>query len=284
MKEAQPSATALRVAARRAAHQLFDEPKVLDDPLALPILGREAADRLSRSKLGEMSPVSRALRAFMVARARFAEDELARARTRGARQYVILGAGLDTFAYRQPPGGEPFTIFEVDHPATQAWKRQRLAEAGIAVPPTVRYVVSNFEDGTLAKDLAAAGFLAQEPAFFAWLGVTMYLSDPPIDSTLDVVAASPAGGGLVLDYFLPRASLRPFEKLAFDELGRRVAGSGEPFRSFFDPAHIAGRLRSRGFTKLVDLDAAAINARYFQGRRDRLRIRGDGGHILSAER
>src|SRR4051794_25821746 len=158
MEEAKPSRTAMRVAIRRAAHQLLDTPRVLEDPLAIPILGETATAELKARLSDQNGRVSRAIRAFIVVRSRVAEDALAQAVSRGARQYVILGAGLDTFAYRNPFPPDKLRVFEVDHPATQAWKRRKLAEAGITVPPSVTYAPINFESQTLANGLTAAGW------------------------------------------------------------------------------------------------------------------------------
>src|SRR5215831_3267665 len=179
MREDQPSKTAYRVALRRAAHQIWDHPKVLDDPIALKIIGHAAAAELTENRpLGS----SRYLRAVVVARSRFAEDHLAEAVAKGVRQYVVLGAGLDTFAYRNP--FDDLRVFEVDHPATQAWKRERLAEAEITVPSGLTFVAVDFEVQTVPGELAAAGFDATAPAFFSWLGVTTYLRRDSIRSTL----------------------------------------------------------------------------------------------------
>src|SRR5262245_36371831 len=200
MHDAQPSRTAMRVAARRAAHQLLDHPRVLEDPIALPIIGPEAAAKVRSEPLPYRGRPGRSLRAFLVARSRFAEDELARAVARGTRQYVILGAGLDTFAYRNPHENAGLRVFEVDFPATQAWKRRKLTAASIAIPPSLTFAPVDFERQTLAAGLAVAGFDASGPAFFSWLGVSMYLSAEAIDSTLQFVASLPPGGGIVFDY------------------------------------------------------------------------------------
>jgi methyltransferase (TIGR00027 family) len=284
MKEVEPSVTALRVAGRRAAHQLFDEPKVFLDPYAVPILGAAEAARLAASGWRERGPLSTALRAWMVARSRFAEDELARARERGTEQYVILGAGLDTFAYRHPPDERPLTVFEVDHPATQRWKRARLAEAGIPVPPSVRYVATNFETGRLADDLAAVGWDRSTPTFFAWLGVTMYLTSAATGSMLNFLGATPPGGGVALDYFVRGGPRSPVERLARGGIALWVARAGEPFRSSFAPGELAGRLRGLGFRAVLDLGRDEVNARYFAGRSDRLRVGSTAIRLMGAER
>ena len=158
MIEARPSRTALLVAMRRAAHQIFDKPQVFEDPLALSVISPEAGAKL-RDEQGKFgSRIGRSIRAFMATRSRLAEDELARAIARGARQYVILGAGLDTFAYRNPYSELGLRVFEVDHPATQAWKHKRLAAARIAIPPSLTYVPVDFEHQTLPEGLRQAGF------------------------------------------------------------------------------------------------------------------------------
>ena len=284
MEDAQPGRTALRVAIRRAAHQLFDSPKVLDDPLAVAIIGPRPAARLRAMSTRERrNTTARTMRAFMAVRSRFAEDELGRALTRGARQYVVLGAGLDTFAYRNPHSPAALRVFEVDHPATQIWKRERLAAAGIAPPPAMTFTPVDFERQTLADGLRAAGFDRGAPTFFSWLGVTMYLTDDAIASTLAFISSTPAGGGLVFDYAVPRTSLGFIGRMALDGLMRRVAAAGEPFRTFLDPRELPARLAGFGFRRVQDLGRDALNARYFAGRSDGLRIRGDLGHLASAE-
>lgn len=281
MQDARPSATAQRVASRRAAHQLLDNPKVFDDPLALVIIGREAADRL-RFDLGKQrGRIATVMRAFVAVRSRFAEDELARAVARGASQYVLLGAGLDTFAYRNPY--PPVRVFEVDHPATQAWKQRKLAAAGIAIPLTVSYAPVDFEKQTLAEGLARAGFDASRISFFGWLGVTPYLTDDAFAATVSFIASMPRGSGVVFDYAIPRSSLSWLRRLAFDVLARRVAALGEPFKLFFDPHVLGERLCCAGFRQITDLGTDEINARYFANRRDNLRVGGRMGRLLSAE-
>jgi methyltransferase (TIGR00027 family) len=273
----------MRVAMRRAAHQLFDHPKVLVDPIALPIIGPEAAARLEADRNRHKSRVARNLRAFLVARSRFAEDELERAIGRGVRQYVVLGAGLDTFAYRNPHSDFAPRVFEVDYPATQEWKRQKLAAAGIAIPPSVTYAPVDFERQTLAEGLKLAGFDASKAAFFSWLGVTMYLTEEAVMATFGFIASSPSGGGIAFDYAVPRSSLNWVGRLALDALSHRVAAAGEPFRTFLEPSALTERLRRIGFRRMEDLDADEINRRYFKDRSDRLRVTSSLGRLKSAE-
>jgi methyltransferase (TIGR00027 family) len=284
MQEGKFSRTAQRVAIRRAAHQLLDEPKVLDDPLALRIIGSEAAAAL-RSDPKEHHAFSRAFRAFMAARSRFAEDELTRAVESGVpqqrvTQYVILGAGLDTFAYRNPHPG--LRVFEIDHPATQAWKREQLQEAGIPIPPSLTFVPVDFEHQTLADALASSGLNTSAPAFFSWLGVTPYLTREACMTTLRVIAKMPEGSGVVFDFAIDPALLNAGQRQALDALSKRVAAAGEPFQLFFDPAKLQHELKTLGFHRTEFLQSAQINARYFQDRADGLCVRGSLGHLMSA--
>jgi len=283
MIEARPSRTALRVAMRRAAHQLFDRPKVLDDSIALRIIGPQAAAKLETERGTEDGRIALSVRAFMVARSRYAEDALARSIERGAKQYVVLGAGLDTFAYRNPHAESALRVFEVDYPATQECKRRQLEEARIAVPPSVTYAPVDFERQTLAEGLRLAGFDSAKPTFFSWLGVTMYLTEDAVMSTFGFIAATPPGGGVAFDYAVPRSSLGLLGRIALDAVSRRVARAGEPFRTFFEPAALAERLRGIGFASVEDLGADEINARYFKNRPDKLRIMGRIGRLMSAQ-
>lgn len=279
MEPAKPSRTALRVAMRRAAHQLYDaKPLVLDDPIAVPILGEIYAEEVRRTPIRPDRPFSVALRAFLVARSRYAEDNLQRAVAHGVTQYVLLGAGLDTFAHRNPHPG--LHVFEVDHPATQQWKRDLLDSNGIATPRSLTYVPVDFEHQKLPEQLLAAGFRPEIPTFFAWLGVVPYLTLAAFRSTLAFVAAQPPGSGVVLDYGQPRSVLPPLEQLAHDSLASRVQLAGEPFQLFFTPAEIAAEFNA--FRNIEDLGSPEINARYFAHRSDALRLRGSAGRFLSA--
>jgi methyltransferase (TIGR00027 family) len=284
MYDARPSRTALRVAIRRAAHQILDRPVVFDDPFAQRIIGADAAAKL-KAGLGEQSGVAaRSLRAFLVVRSRFAEDELARAVKDGVRQYLLLGAGLDTFAYRNPHAASGLRVFEVDHPATQAWKREQLRAAEIAVPSGEIFVPVDFEKETLAEGLRRAGFSTGEKAFFAWLGVAPYLTEKAFAETLEFIASMPPGSGVVFDYAVPRKSLSFVERFIFDRISARVAAAGEPFQLFLNPKELAERLRRIGFEHLEDLGVEDLNSRYFQSRSDGLRVRGRLGRLMSARK
>jgi methyltransferase (TIGR00027 family) len=261
---------------RRAAHQLFDRPLVHDDPLALRMVPE--ADLAALRADPNAAADSRALRAFLAARSRVAEDALGDAVGRGVRRYVLLGAGLDTFAYRNPH--HDVRVFEVDHPDTQTMKRRRLADAGIAVPDGVTYVAMDFATAALGPTLRAAGLDA--PAFFAWLGVTPYLEPDTVLATLAAVAPFCAGGGgIVFDYSVPPTSLSPERRRAYEQLSARVAAAGEPFRSAFDPPALIATLERIGFRTVQDLGADQLNARYFADRADGLAIMG-GARLATA--
>lgn len=281
METAKPSRTALRVAMRRAAHQIYDAPPlVFEDPFAVSILGDTYAEEVRRTPTRPDRPFSVSLRAFLVARSRYAEDNLARAVERGVTQYVLLGAGLDTFAHRNAYPG--LKVFEVDHPATQQWKRELLEAGGISAPERLVYTPVDFEQQSLPAQLAGAGFDASVPSFFAWLGVVPYLTAEAFRATLGFIAGQPGGSGFVMDYGLPRRVLPFLEQLAHDSLASRVALAGEPFQLFFTPEEIAAELAD--FGEIEDLDSGAINQRYFAGRSDSLRVMGTAGHLLSAWR
>jgi methyltransferase (TIGR00027 family) len=273
------SRTAHRVAVRRAAHQLLDQPRVLDDPLALRIIGTTAAEEL-RSNPKEHHAFSRAFRAFMAARSRYAEDELARAVAHGATQYVVLGAGLDTFAYRNPHPN--LRVFEVDHPATQAWKRECLQAAAIAIPASLTFVPIDFEQQTLADGLVRAGVNPNAAAFFSWLGVTPYLTREACMTTLSFIAKMPPGSGVVFDFAVDHKLLNLGQRMALAALSRRVAAAGEPFQLFFDPEHLQEDLKNLGFHRTQLLQGKELNERYFKDRNDGLSVRGGLGHLIGA--
>ena len=266
METGQPSRTAFSAARYRAAHQLIEGGEIFTDPLAVRILGVPPD--------AEEAPGRRAMRLFIAARTRFAEDALAAAVRHGTRQVVVLGAGLDTFAYRNP--WPELRVVEVDHPDTQAFKRERLAAAGIAVPESLTYLPVDFERESLADRL-----VPEEAAFFLWLGVVPYLSRAGFDETLSLIAATP-GAQVVFDYAMPPSSMSPERQAALEARAARVASIGEPWRTYFLPDELAAELRGRGFDELEDLGPAQLAARWF-GRSD---VPPDtpGGHVIHARR
>jgi methyltransferase (TIGR00027 family) len=275
MNEARPSATAQAAAMRRAAHQILDYPKILEDPLSLRIIGIQSERVLRSDRWRQLQkPAARYLRAYVAVRSRFAEDELAQSIQRGVRQYVILGAGLDTFAYRNPYPESLLRVFEVDHPATQAWKCNRLREARIPIPKSVTFVQADFEKQTLADALGRSGFKTNELTFFSWLGVTPYLRRDAVMAALTFVASAVlAGSELVFDFALSQSSLDQTQRLASEAVVRRAATGGEPWMTSFDPGSLANDLLHMGFQSVQDFGPKEMNARYFKNRTDNLRVR-----------
>jgi methyltransferase (TIGR00027 family) len=280
MLEREPSRTAFAVAAYRAAHQVLEAGRVFKDPLALSILGLDAAAIRQQAELNE---ARRGIRFFVAARANIAEAALGRAVVeRGVGQLVVLGAGLDTFAYRNPHG-DRLRVFEVDHPATQAWKRRRLGEAGIAVPDSVTYAPVDFERETLSEQLAAAGLDPGVRTVFTWLGVVPYLTRDAVASTLSQIAAHPAGAEVAFDYAEPPEHIDPGFRAQHEARAARAAAVGEPFLSYFVPAELHAQLRALGFEEIEDLDGPAMLARATgQPVPPASASRRSGGHVLIA--
>jgi methyltransferase (TIGR00027 family) len=276
MKTGQPSRTALAAAAHRAAHQVLEGSSIFFDPMAVPILGDEAA---TLGHDASEHPSRRAMRAFIAARSRFAEDALGEAYARGVRQLVILGAGLDTFAYRNPHA--ELRVFEVDHPATQAWKRQRLAEARIEVPGSLTFAPMDFQRDTLAERLASAGLDPGRPAFFSWLGVVPYLTEEAAFATLAAIGARSSGTQVVFDYADPPSTLPESSREAHRLRAARVAELGEPWICYFEPGVLKSRLVELGFSEVQDLGPPQIARRYFS-KRAHASIPEQGGHIVLA--
>jgi len=269
MREDEASVTALRVAQQRAAHQLFDAPQVFADGLAVPILGAEAEEQMRGSAADYRTPFALDFRAAVVARSRFCEDCVAAAMANGLRQVVILGAGLDTTAYRGILPADA-KVYEVDHPATQAWKQERLRTAGIAIPPSVAFVAIDFDKTTLLDGLANGRIDLARPTLFSWLGVTYYLPAATVTATLSAIGLLATGGELVFDYFEPPQNFHVVERAGFESFGKEAAAAGEPWKSFFQPADMAAKLAASRFADIEDSGSDAMAARYFTGRTDGL--------------
>jgi methyltransferase (TIGR00027 family) len=276
-----PSRSALRVATLRAVHHLLDEPLVFDDPIALPILGKQMAAMISEDPFQFNDPMSRGLRAALIARSMFAEDGLRNAVQSGVKQYVVLGAGLDTFAYRNPYQADSLHVYEVDHPATQAWKKSLLTDAGISIPESMSFAAVDFESKSLVEGLREAGFKTDQPAYFSWLGVTVYLTKEAIFETLRLIAALPKGSAVTFDYSMRRSLLNPIESVISEFLGKQIEEQGEPWLSFFDPIELKEEISLLGFSSIEDVTADQMNQRYFHRRKDGLRF-GGGVHFMCA--
>jgi methyltransferase (TIGR00027 family) len=257
MKPNEPSRTALMIARQRAAHQLLDHGAILYDPFAMKILLEYEKDVLQFANGHPLGSIGRLITA---ARSRIAEDALAKAVEGGVRQIVILGAGLDTFALRNPHVAQQVRIYEVDHPATQAWKRQRLAEAQIALPPWLIFVPVDFEQNEIGEKLVAAGFQRNSPAFFTWLGVVPYLTQDAIGRTLDYMS-SIQNSEVVFDYMEPEAFSGELRQLG-TERTEQLKKMEERSLSRFKPAAMAAILRSHGFCAIEDIHFQEIASRF----------------------
>jgi methyltransferase (TIGR00027 family) len=224
---------------------------VLDDQLALPLVGEEGAALLERLKAEIPGETFIGFSRWICVRTRLAEDIVEQGAAEGARQYVILGAGLDSFAYRRRDLLDRIRVFEVDHPASQAWKRTRLRELAVDVPANLVFVPVDFETQTLRDGLVTAGFDFGAPAVFSWIGVTMYLTASAIEATLETVAQSRPGSRIVLTYNLSPVALREVGLGTANWFAGLAAEMGEPFISLFKPAEFEALLRNRGFDDIV---------------------------------
>ncbi|MGY4307738.1 methyltransferase (TIGR00027 family) [Bradyrhizobium sp. USDA 4369] len=279
MQIGQPSRTAFGAAILRAAHQTVDGACIFVDPLARALLGDEADALIAAASADQ---TKRQLRLFMAARSRFAEDALAAAVARGVRQVVIVGAGLDSFALRNPHEASGLRVFEADHAATQAWKRERIAAAGHDLPASLTFVPVDFERQHLGEALAVAGFRPDQPAFFHWLGVVPYLRREAILAVLTFMASVP-GAEVVFDYTEPLHNYAPERRANVAALAARTAAIGEPWLSYFDPSDMADALRKCGFDEMDDFGLATITGRYL-GALDAEGVPEAGPHVMHAKR
>jgi methyltransferase (TIGR00027 family) len=300
MRAGQPSQTAIRAAIMRAAHQVVDgEPRILEDPVALQLVEGLLREELATAADDFHAPAMRLQRATFVFRSRYAEDVLRDLTTvgtdrKGLRQdtgvspegrtvgqYVILGAGLETFAYRQPPWARGLHIFEVDHPATQEWKRDILEGADILVPGNVRFCPLDFETASLGQALGQVSFDRRTHAFFSWLGVTQYLTEAAITSTLEFVLSMPAGSEVVFSFKVPEPTLAHPDRRESAAIALRVAAAGEPWITRFEPVALRQRLLEMGFRSVYHLTPESADQRYFAGRHDGLSAPRDT-HLMRA--
>ncbi len=265
-----PESTAVRVALWRAMHvQIDSPPHVIDDEIGLQLAAPEDGWR----RRPDMDPQGTKLfRASIVARARFVEDLVVEQAARRVRQYVILGAGLDTFAQRRPEIASGLKVFEVDQPGPQAWKRQRLIELGFGIPDWLRLVPVDFEAGdSWLERLKAVGFDASQPAVVASTGVSLYLTKEAIAATLRRIATLAPGSTLAMTFILPREFSDPEELPGRDAAERGARASGTPFISFFSPAEMLDLALQAGIREVQHVPAATLAERYFGGREDGLR-------------
>jgi methyltransferase (TIGR00027 family) len=284
VEEGKPSATAVISAMARAAHLLWDQPpKIFEDTLALQLSGCESEtalkaqmDRLEAEVARTTNPdfaimARRSVTAAVVARSRYLEDEVDQAVRQGVSQYVILGAGLDSFAYRRPELAKVLHIFEVDHPATQAWKRTRLRAAGVELAVNLSLVPVDFEKESLIDNLRMGGYRTDAMGLFSWLGVTMYLSTDAIFGTLRAVAGLAPGTEIIFEYNVPKDLVDEETQKILAAAMTAAQARGEPQQTFFEPAKLAEQVRKIGFAQVLDLGPDEAEARYFKDRTDGLR-------------
>ena len=267
MPDQKSSRTALGSAYLRAVHQLFDaQPQILNDPITPLLIGPAALEEISNPINRYRSPRFRELRANIVLRSRFAEDRLANAVLRGVKQYVILGAGFDTFAFRQPPWAKELKILEIDHLATQEMKCSMLLASRILIPKNVEFAHVDFEHESLRDVFTRYHISAKIPTFFSWLGVTMYLKEDAIDGVLEAVAKFPVDSEIVLTFSQRSDPEVAVSRDGYPPLAQRVASVGEPFVSYFDQEEMEIKLCSAGFSKVEFLSRSEAESRYFQTR------------------
>jgi methyltransferase (TIGR00027 family) len=274
----QPSHTARGAAAYRAIHQTLEGGVIFSDPFASKILDDE-----TRARLDEMAAdlSLRPWRLFIAARSRFSEDALTACIARGVRQVVVLGAGLDTFSLRNPHAGLGVRVFEVDYPATQGWKRERIAQAGLAVPASLTFAPVDFERQSLADGLKRAGFQADRPSFFQWLGVVPYLTREAVAVTLNFIARVPESE-VVFDYAEPFENYPAERRANVMAIAESTAARGEPWLSLFDPPELSELLGNMGFGVVEDLGMAEITQRLYGPLKQGIVI-GAGAHIVRAQ-
>ncbi len=267
MQDRQSSRTALGVAYIRAAHQILDnQPLLFPDPIALKLLGSDAADAIHGMVERHQNPYGKGLRSHICLRSRFAEDKLAEEVRRGARWYVLVGAGFDTFAYRQPVWAKALNIVEIDHPATQQAKRQMLAAAKLALPDNLSFASVDFAAESLTDVLGRLGIPATEGVYFSWLGVTMYLSEEAIGNSLSAMAGVSRRSSITFSFRQPPDPSVPADTF----LDSKVEAMGEPFVSSFSEEAIAAALLKCGFGTADFLTPEKAAERYYRPLREDL--------------
>jgi methyltransferase (TIGR00027 family) len=263
-----PGHTATLAAVGRAIHRSSTHPRLVEDHLALNLAGEAGAALMGQLRGRLPADSLEGLGLAFAIRVRFVEDAVARAVERGVSQYVILGAGLDSFAYRRTDLMPRLNVFEVDLPGPQAWKRNRLAELGIDLPPRLAFVPLDFEAGRpgLGKELVRAGFNPSAPAMVSWVAVTQYLHREAITDTLASIAAWPAGTQLVLTYVVRPDELTEMEKAGLAWTTAQAADRGEPFLSLFHPQEMEDLLREGGFTSVEHFGPDELRRLYLRDR------------------
>jgi methyltransferase (TIGR00027 family) len=302
MHETTASRTALVTSLMRAVHTRFDRPALIEDPwgdrlvpeadrIAIQELVTSALDPAVRSKIDGLGSSEAVLHAglrvnplygMVIVRTRYAEDALEAAVAQGARQYVIVGAGMDSFALRRPAFAEALEVFEIDHLATQDLKRRRLREGAFEPPGRLHFIAADLGQEQLGAALARSPFRRDEPAFFSWLGVTAYLTRDANLATLRAIAGCAARGSELVFTYIDRRELdQDCQSKSIGSVRARVASMGEPWLSGFDPSLLAEDLRDVGLTLVEDLGGEQLRTRYCRNRTDGLSP-ADTAHIARA--
>ena len=296
MIDGSPSRTALMVAAQRANHFLnAPEPKILRDSLAMQLSGFETPQAVSEyieAVISQFTALSdretavlflRRIEDSVCMRSRLVEGELEAALSLGLKQLVILGAGLDSTAYRLPELTKDLQVFEVDHPATQKWKRERLADIGVTIPDNLKFVEFDFEHQTLAYALTHGGVDKNKMSLFSWLGVQPYLTDESVTATIEVLAGFPSGSELVMDFVMPDYSGQgEIVEDGLDQLTAVVTKMGEPFISLYTEAEIGDKLKRSGFGCVDFYKAEALVKRFLNGNSEAYSVPNHTVALLSA--
>jgi methyltransferase (TIGR00027 family) len=277
----QPSHSMVHTAVRRAAHQILDSPLIFEDPIAIGLVP-ECSEQAIRDNPDEYSgPAQGLVRAVFAVRSRFAEDRLVAAAARGVGQYVIVGAGLDTFPWRQPPFATSMRIFFVDHPPTLAWSMERFRERGLPAPPNVTFVAADLEAREPGARLDEHGFDRGTAAFFSALGVTQYITRDALEALFGFAASLPAQSEIVSSFAPADDELDPVE-LAGRNWGVTVAApSGEPWLTRLSAPEAFGLLTRLGFGEVLHLSKKRLRERYFSDRNDTLKANGID-HLFAA--
>ena len=268
MQNGNASNTAVFTAVMRAAHQVLDgDPKILEDPIAVGLVPGYSGEEI---RLREDVFKQNSLRSIFPLRSRFTEDQLAVAYREGVRQYLILGSGFDTFAYRQPKWASELRTIEVDHPESQKAKQERLHQLGIIIPENVFFCSVDFEDTALAAGLAISPFAPHLPAHISWLGVSQYLTRPAIEKTFRWVLSLPDLSRIAFSFDLHPSCLEGSDREIIESLVSNFAKTDEPWHSLFDPDELREWLLQLGFSHIDHLTPVLAQERYFTGRKDNL--------------
>jgi len=282
--KANPNDSAHRVAIARAVHQLLDEPRVLDDPLSLSLLGSELGKAVSADPFAYNDYSARSMRAGIVARSLLSEDTLNAAVARGVSQVVSLGAGLDTYALRYGASMPHVNLYEVDQPAMLKLKQDRVAQAGLTIPAKMQFVADDLTRPSGLEVLSGAGLDCTQPVAISWMGVSPYLTPEQVCNVLESVAGLPPGSIIVFDYRVATNLLNPIEQSIVAVSERIFAAMGEPWLSQFHPATLVEGLQGMGFVQVDNNDTTSLNQRYFHRRKDGLQIAGGGFNYIVALR